>query len=143
MSLCRNCKENISKYKCEICNCSYCLRCDSYIHSFPSKRSHLRKYITISELDSNTHYNFPYFSDNSNLNSYSNQMNDYNQIKEDNLPNNHSIPKDYDNNEENQDQKNVFFYSQTKFEPNNIGEKNEENVYDKEYENEYELNNDI
>ena len=143
MSLCRNCKENISKYKCEICNCSYCLRCDSYIHSFPSKRSHLRKYITISELDSNTHYNFPYFSDNLNLNSYSNQMNDYNQIEEDNLPNNHSMPKDYDNNEENQDQKNVFFYSQTKFEPNNIGEKNEVNVYDKEYENEYELNNDI
>ena len=52
MSLCRNCKVNISKYECSICNCLYCLKCDSYIHSFPSKRFHKRKYILSDYNDS-------------------------------------------------------------------------------------------
>ena len=48
MSLCNNCKTNPSKYECLICNCSFCLRCDSYIHSFPENRGHHRHYISVN-----------------------------------------------------------------------------------------------
>ena len=50
-SLCPNCQVNVPKYECQLCNCCYCLRCDSYIHSFPSKRTHLRKYIQYKSND--------------------------------------------------------------------------------------------
>ena len=48
MSLCCNCQVSPSKYECLLCHNCFCLKCDSYIHSFPSKRTHLRKYITYS-----------------------------------------------------------------------------------------------
>ena len=67
MSYCRNCKVNIAKYECPICNCSYCIRCDSYIHSFPSKRLHKRNYISI--LNSNNTNNTPYLYNNNNIQS--------------------------------------------------------------------------
>ncbi len=73
MSYCRNCKKNIAKYECLICNCSYCLRCDSYIHSFPSKRLHKRNYISILNTDNinNTDYNYNNRNNNfQNLNSH-------------------------------------------------------------------------
>jgi hypothetical protein len=74
MSLCRNCKVNVSKYQCNTCNCSYCLRCDSYIHSFPSKRTHFRKYIPIN-IDSSVFQNIPPYSNDSNSNQNNNNKN--------------------------------------------------------------------
>ena len=152
MSLCRNCKQNISKYLCEVCNCSYCLRCDSYIHSFPSKRTHLRKYIPYNISDLNLlNNNIPYYSNNSNLNENNNNIsNDYNDIRQEakeeqveNFSNFKKYPEenDYNYNEEDQDQKNIFFYSQTKFEPKENKIKNEENNNEAEYD--YELNDDL
>ena len=144
MSICPNCKENIPKYKCEICNCSYGLRCDSYIHSFPSKRTHLRKYILNNNLDSNIQYNPKFFSNNSNENLYDKIMNDYNEVENNNSQKFINYQKyNNNNNEEIQDEQNIFFYSQTKFEPKEGRIKNEENDYDKEYDNEYDLNNDV
>ena len=55
MSLCENCKISTSKYICHICNSTFCLKCDSYIHSFPSNRTHLRKYITYTNQNNNTY----------------------------------------------------------------------------------------
>ena len=160
MSLCPNCKFNIQKYSCEICNCSYCIRCDSYIHSFPTKRSHLRRYITINNLAPNIQSNIPYLANNSNLNSKNNIVDDFDKNEEqENLPYNDNIPVISDNNEKNKEQQNIFFYSQSKFDQKDTKEKNEEieddkeynkdyyKEYDKEYEyeyeNEYDLNNDI
>ena len=160
MSLCPNCKFNIQKYSCEICNCSYCIRCDSYIHSFPTKRSHLRRYITINNLAPNIQSNIPYLANNSNLNSKNNIVDDFDKNEEqENLPYNDNIPVISDNNEKNKEQQNIFFYSQSKFDKKDTKEKNEEieddkeynkdyyKEYDKEYEyeyeNEYDLNNDI
>ena len=158
MSLCPNCKFNIQKYRCEICNCSYCIRCDSYIHSFPTKRSHLRRYITINNFNSNIQSNISYLTNNSNLNSKNNIIDGFDKTEEqeqEKLPYNENVPIKNDNNEKTQEQQNVFFYSQTKFDQKDINEKNEEiedekehnkdynKEYDKEYENEYDLNNDI
>ena len=88
MSLCSNCKISMAKYECLLCNSSFCLRCDSYIHSFPSKRTHLRKYITYTNQINNTYQ----------LNSNSNFENVINQTK---------FPENQLNNNEN-----ILFYSQ-------------------------------
>ena len=55
MALCDNCKVSPAKYECLICNNCFCLRCDSYVHSYPSKRTHLRKYITYMNQIYNTY----------------------------------------------------------------------------------------
>ena len=49
MSLCQRCYKTSSVYDCIICKGSYCLSCDAYIHSFPTKRNHTRRMIDISQ----------------------------------------------------------------------------------------------
>ena len=68
MSLCCNCRISPSKYECLLCNNCFCLKCDSYIHSFPSKRTHLRKYITYSNQINNNTYQLYSNSNSENLN---------------------------------------------------------------------------
>ena len=85
MSLCRNCKVNISKYECSTCNCLYCLKCDSYIHSFPSKRLHRRKYILLNNNDS---------SDNPIVNQNIINLKSYIISKENNISVSHNLPLD-------------------------------------------------
>ena len=93
--LCPNCQVNVPKYECPVCNCSYCLRCDSYIHSFPSKRAHQRKYIHYksNELDNKT---YAYQENNSS---------NYNKFKKEEI--NCDI-----------EPKNIFFYDRNKCESN-------------------------
>ena len=93
--LCPNCHVNVPKYECPVCNCSYCLRCDSYIHSFPSKRAHQRKYIHYksNELDNKT---YAYQENNSS---------NYNKFKKEEI--NCDI-----------EPKNIFFYDRNKCESN-------------------------
>lgn len=86
MSYCRNCKKNIAKYECLICNCSYCLRCDSYIHSFPSKRLHRRNYIPITNNN---------FDEISNINIYNNNtdnLRDFQISQQNHYENHEQIP---------------------------------------------------
>ena len=122
MSLCPNCKTNIPKYKCEICNCSYCLRCDSYIHSFPSKRIHLRKYITINSENSNYKSYYPYYSNDLSLNQMENNnllnTNNYNEKEEE--MNIYDINQSKEENDYylEDEKQNIFFYSQTKYDKN-------------------------
>ena len=106
-SLCPNCQVNIPKYECQACNCSYCLRCDSYIHSFPSKRTHLRKYIQ-------------YKSNDLNNKTYAYQEN--------NLENFNKFKKEEINCDE--EPKNIFIYDRNKCDsnsPRGIDEENELN----------------
>ena len=83
MSLCDNCKSLPPKYNCLLCNSCYCLQCDSYIHSFPSKRTHLRKYITYTNQINSTYQ----YQLNSNLNfeNLNNLKNSQNQIEKENI----------------------------------------------------------
>ena len=92
MSLCRNCKVNISKYECSICNCLYCLKCDSYIHSFPSKRLHKRKYILS---------NYNNSSDNPKVTQNIINLKSYIISKENDISINHNLPLDNNIKEEN------------------------------------------
>ena len=48
MSLCQRCHKTSQVYECMICKGAYCITCDAYIHSFPTKRNHTRKMIDIS-----------------------------------------------------------------------------------------------
>ena len=89
MSLCENCKISISKYECQICNSTFCLRCDSYIHSFPSNRSHLRKYISYVNQNDNT------YQLNSNLNPSDNPTK--NDIQDNNILLSNKIAEKEDN----------------------------------------------
>ena len=89
MSLCENCKISISKYECQICNSTFCLRCDSYIHSFPPNRSHLRKYISYVNQNDNT------YQLNSNLNPSDNPTK--NDIQDNNILLSNKIAEKEDN----------------------------------------------
>ena len=82
MSLCANCRISPSKYECFLCKCCFCLKCDSYIHSFPSKRTHLRKYITYTnQIKNNTTYQLYSNPDSENLiNKSKNQENKENKL---------------------------------------------------------------
>ena len=43
MEICHNCKNKKADYNCDICKRSYCKQCDIYIHSFSSKKNHIRR----------------------------------------------------------------------------------------------------
>ena len=43
MEICHNCKNKQSEFNCDICKRSYCKHCDLYIHSFSSKKNHIRR----------------------------------------------------------------------------------------------------
>ena len=43
MEVCHNCKNKKSEFNCDICKRSYCKQCDLYIHSFSSKKNHIRR----------------------------------------------------------------------------------------------------
>ena len=43
MALCQRCYKSPPIYDCPICKGYFCLSCDEYIHSFPSKQSHIRR----------------------------------------------------------------------------------------------------
>ena len=43
MEICHNCKNKQSEFNCDICKRSYCKQCDLYIHSFSSKKNHIRR----------------------------------------------------------------------------------------------------
>ena len=49
MSLCQRCYKSSPVYECLLCKGSYCLSCDKYIHSFPTKKNHTRRMIDITE----------------------------------------------------------------------------------------------
>ena len=104
MSLCSNCKESPAKYECFTCNNCFCLKCDSYIHSFPLNRTHLRKYI-----------------------SYSNQVNNIYQLCEN--PNSENIMNNPNNQEK---RENILFYGQRPEQINQNEE--DEFIYDYENE---------
>ena len=49
MALCQRCYKVPPVYDCLMCKGYYCLSCDKYIHSFPSKKTHTRRMIDITE----------------------------------------------------------------------------------------------
>ena len=48
MALCQRCYKSPPIYDCFICKGYFCLSCDEYIHSFPSKRLHTRRMLEVS-----------------------------------------------------------------------------------------------
>ena len=48
MALCQRCYKSPPIYDCPICKGYFCLSCDEYIHSFPSKQSHTRRMLDIA-----------------------------------------------------------------------------------------------
>ena len=48
MALCQRCYKSPPIYDCSICKGYYCLSCDEYIHSFPSKKSHTRRILDVA-----------------------------------------------------------------------------------------------
>ena len=48
MALCQRCYKSPPIYDCPICKGYFCLSCDEYIHSFPSKQSHTRRMLDIT-----------------------------------------------------------------------------------------------
>ena len=48
MALCQRCYESPPIYDCFICKGYFCLSCDEYIHSFPSKKLHQRRILDIA-----------------------------------------------------------------------------------------------
>ena len=48
MALCQRCYKSPPIYDCFICKGYFCLPCDEYIHSFPSKKLHTRRMLDIS-----------------------------------------------------------------------------------------------
>ena len=48
MEICDRCKIKIADFKCEDCIQFFCVGCDSYIHSLPSKIGHKRIFININ-----------------------------------------------------------------------------------------------
>ena len=48
MALCQRCYKSPPIYDCPICKGYFCLSCDEYIHSFPSKQSHIRRMLDIA-----------------------------------------------------------------------------------------------
>lgn len=49
MSLCQRCFKTPPIYDCALCKGYYCISCDAYIHSFPTKKNHTRKMIDYAE----------------------------------------------------------------------------------------------
>ena len=85
MEICNRCKVKVADFKCEDCIQSFCVGCDSYLHSLPSKIGHKRIFINI---------NFKQIPDNlidnnkinNNKNTIDNSLN-----KKDNYDNNNQI----------------------------------------------------
>ena len=48
MALCQRCYKSPPIYDCFICKGYFCLSCDEYIHSFPSKKLHQRRILDIA-----------------------------------------------------------------------------------------------
>lgn len=48
MALCQRCYKNPPIYDCFICKGYFCLPCDEYIHSFPSKKLHTRRMLDVT-----------------------------------------------------------------------------------------------
>ena len=48
MALCQRCYKSPPIYDCSTCKGYFCLSCDEYIHSFPSKQSHIRRMLDIA-----------------------------------------------------------------------------------------------
>ena len=48
MALCQRCYKSQPIYDCFTCKGYFCLSCDEYIHSFPSKQSHIRRMLDIA-----------------------------------------------------------------------------------------------
>ena len=48
MALCQRCYKSPPIYDCSICKGYYCLSCDEYIHSFPSKKLHTRRMLDVA-----------------------------------------------------------------------------------------------
>ena len=48
MALCQRCYKSPPIYDCPSCKGYFCLSCDEYIHSFPSKQSHTRRMLDIA-----------------------------------------------------------------------------------------------
>jgi len=48
MALCQRCYKSPPIYDCFICKGYFCLPCDEYIHSFPSKKLHTRRMLDVS-----------------------------------------------------------------------------------------------
>ena len=98
MALCQRCFKTSPVYDCVLCKGCYCLSCDKYIHSFPSKRNHTRRMIDISETlitnkKRNTYSPFRYKSQ---------EQPDFNNFYQENDINNNNIIKEtipiYDSN---------------------------------------------
>ncbi len=85
MEICNRCKVKVADFKCEDCIQFFCVGCDSYLHSLPSKIGHKRIFINI---------NFKQIPDNlidnnkinNNKNTIDNSLN-----KKDNYDNNNQI----------------------------------------------------
>ena len=48
MALCQRCYKSPPIYDCSFCKGYFCLSCDEYIHSFPSKKLHTRRMLELS-----------------------------------------------------------------------------------------------
>ena len=53
MALCQRCYKTPPIYDCFICTGYFCLSCDEYIHSFPSKKLHTRRMLDVSNTMNN------------------------------------------------------------------------------------------
>lgn len=53
MALCQRCYKTPPIYDCFICKGYFCLSCDEYIHSFPSKKLHTRRMLDVSNTMNN------------------------------------------------------------------------------------------
>ena len=53
MDLCQRCYKTPPIYDCFICKGYFCLSCDEYIHSFPSKKLHTRRILDVSNTMNN------------------------------------------------------------------------------------------
>ena len=53
MALCQRCYKTPPIYDCFICKGYFCLSCDEYIHSFPSKKLHTRRILDVSNTINN------------------------------------------------------------------------------------------
>ena len=83
MEICNRCKVKVADFKCEDCLQLFCVGCDSYLHSLPSKMGHKRIFININFkqipenlIDNNKNY----INENTNDNSLNKKDNDDNNI---------------------------------------------------------------
>ena len=83
MEICNRCKVKVADFKCEDCLQLFCVGCDSYLHSLPSKIGHKRMFININFkqipenlIDNNKNY----INENTNDNSLNKKDNDDNNI---------------------------------------------------------------